>query len=165
MVNGDLWYSSFREGFTQGENQGAVSNPGLADTFPPDEFEIIGQHLINVTGGGGKLRSVHIVIARELPDVPAQVTGVAAVTGGGTGEVDITWSIPSDGGSPITDYLIEFSLDGIGIFSIFVDGVSNVASVTVDGLSIGTTYDFKISAINAKGTGPASVIATATSSG
>ena len=67
----------------------------------------------------------------------------------------------SDGGSPVTDYVIEQSTNGT-TWATVVDGVSTATSHTVSGLSNGTAYQFRVSARNAVGDGPSSVAVTAT---
>ena len=87
---------------------------------------------------------------------------VAPVSGVGSGEVRLTWSAPaSNGGSPVTDYVIEQSTNGTTWVTI-VDGVSTAMSHTVSGLSNGTGYQFRVSARNAAGDGSSSIAVSAT---
>jgi len=91
-----------------------------------------------------------------VPDTPTNLVVTA-----GNGQVSLSWSAPSDdGGSSITDYKIEYN-DGNG-WQTFADGTSPDTTATVTGLTNGISYDFRVSAINSAGTGPASQIATAT---
>lgn len=90
---------------------------------------------------------------------PDQVTGLV-VPNRGNGLVNLSWTAPGDGGSPITDYLVEFD-DGSG-WATFVDGVSTATTATVTGLVNGTPVDFRVSAINLDGTGTASDTVTGT---
>ncbi len=77
--------------------------------------------------------------------------------------VDLSWSPPSsDGGSPITDYLVEYRLSSGGVWATFSDGVSTNSTTTVTGLTNDTSYDFRVSAINAIGQGSPSTEVTAT---
>jgi hypothetical protein len=92
--------------------------------------------------------------------VPAAPTGLTATAG--SGQVTLTWSAPgSNGGSAITDYLVQYQAAG-GSFTTFSDGVSTATNRTVTGLTGGTVYTFRVAAINAVGTGPVSATATAT---
>ena len=76
------------------------------------------------------------------------------MSGVGSGEVRLTWAAPSsDGGSPVTDYVIEQSTNGTTWVTV-VDGVSTATSFKVSGLTNGTTYQFRVSAHNAVGDGP-----------
>ena len=83
------------------------------------------------------------------PDAPV----IGTATAGG-GEATVTWSAPaSDGGSPITGYVITPSTSAGAGAPITVGAVT---SDTISGLTNGTTYTFTVAAINAVGTGPAS---------
>jgi titin len=80
---------------------------------------------------------------------------VAAPTGtAGDSQVSLSWTPGSTGGSAITDYTVWYSSGGA--YTQFDDGVSTATTATVTGLSNGTPYTFKIYAVNASGTGPAS---------
>ncbi len=92
----------------------------------------------------------------SAPDAPTSLNATSGNT-----QVALSWTAPaSDGGSAITDYVVEYN-DGGG-WSTFVDGTSTGTSATVTGLSNGTSYTFRVSAVNAIGTGSASSTATAT---
>ena len=72
------------------------------------------------------------------------------------GQASLSWTAPdSDGGSPITDYLVQFSSDGGLSWTTFADGTSTATSTTVTGLTNGTTYVLRVSAVNAAGVGAA----------
>lgn len=92
---------------------------------------------------------------------PSQVTGLTAIAG--NGEVALTWVEPATGGSVITDFTIQQSIDD-AIWSTIVDGVSSIASYTVTGLDNGTLYYFKVSASNISGAGDYSTSKSATPS-
>lgn len=87
---------------------------------------------------------------------PGQVTGLTLGTATSTTQ-PLTWTAPaSNGGSAITDYLVEYKLSASGTWLTFVDGVGTAASATVTGLTASSAYDYRVSAINAIGTGVAS---------
>lgn len=88
------------------------------------------------------------------PTAPFQVTGLV-VTAGST-KAYLTWTAPINGGSVITDYLIEYKLTSSGSWSTFSHTASTSTSITVTSLTNGSSYDFRVSAINAVGTGTAS---------
>lgn len=92
--------------------------------------------------------------SRVQTTVPGAPTSVSAT--GGNQQAALTWTAPdSTGGSPITGYRIE-SNPGSG-WSVAVSNTGSTStSYTVTGLTNGTAYTFRVSAINSIGTGPAS---------
>lgn len=93
---------------------------------------------------------------------PGQVTGLTAQ--GKPGRAALSWSAPSDGGSAITDYLIERAPDvagSPGTYATVTDGTSTATTYTDTGLTNGSIYWYRVSAINAIGTGTASTAASA----
>jgi hypothetical protein len=95
------------------------------------------------------------------PPPPPTVPGAPTVTAtGGNGVVHLVWNAPSDGGSAITNYKVyrgtssgtETLLTTLGTTTSFDDtAVSN-----------GTTYYYKISAVNSVGEGSSSTEVSAT---
>jgi len=103
----------------------------------------------NSVGTGGYSVASSAVIPFTVPGQPASVSGVA-----GVGQVALSWTAPtSDGGSPLTDYVVEYSTNSGTTWITFADSVSTTASVTVTGLVNGTGYVFRVSARNIAGTG------------
>ncbi len=81
----------------------------------------------------------------------------------GDRSADLSWSQPtSNGGSVITDYVVEYQLTGGGVWAIFPDAVSSDTTLTVSSLTNDTSYDFRVSAVNAVGQGDPSTEVTAT---
>ncbi len=77
--------------------------------------------------------------------------------------VDLSWTAPSDGGSPITEYEVQYGTVASGGFAtIHTDDATPGATIT--GLTTGTAYQFRVVAKNAIGTGPVSNVVTATPS-
>jgi hypothetical protein len=96
------------------------------------------------------------------PTTPGAPTALAGSLPGGAGEIALTWTAPSsNGGTAVTDYVVEYSADGT-TWTTFSDGGSTTASATVTGLANSTTYTFRVSTVNAAGTGTASATASAT---
>ncbi len=97
-----------------------------------------------------------------LPGAASGLTAaVAPAAGVGSGEVKLSWTAAANNGSAVTDYLIERSLDGT-TWTAVADGVSTSAGFTVGGLTNGTPYSFRVSAVSAIGTGPWSAVVQAT---
>jgi len=89
-------------------------------------------------------------VALQLPGAPSGVT--ASV---GDGEATLTWT-PLASASPITGYTVTASPGGA---MTTVNAV--VPAATVTGLTNGTPYTFTVAAVNAVGTGPASLPSSA----
>ena len=98
------------------------------------------------------------------PDAPAGLTATAA----GETRIDLVWSPPPyNGGSAVTGYLIEVSADGSdGSFTTLEanhdareDGAIVTAYAHTGDLAPGTTRHYRVFAINAAGTSPASGVA------
>ncbi|MEY2850322.1 MAG: hypothetical protein RJA96_193 [Actinomycetota bacterium] len=104
-----------------------------------------------------------IIIAITKPDAP---TGVSA-TSGGNASTTVSWTAPSDGGSPITSYTATSNAGQTC--------TSATTSCSVTGLTNGTPYTFTVTATNSIGTSdpssasspitPAAPVATPPSSG
>ena len=93
--------------------------------------------------------------------VPGAPTGLTTTPA--SGGVTLSWSAPaSNGGSSLTDYLVEYSANGGGSWSTFTHAASTAPTQTVTGLTAGTTYTFRVSAVNAVGAGSPSATATGT---
>ena len=89
-------------------------------------------------------------VARAVVGVPTAPTGLVATAG--AAQVALRWMAPTaDGGSAITDYIVEFSADSGNVWSTFDDGVSTALAATVTGLVNGITHTFRVSALNAVG--------------
>ena len=90
-----------------------------------------------------------------VPGAPAGLTATL-----GDSKVSLSWTAPADdGGSQITDYIIEYTTDVS--WNTFNDGTGTGTTATVTGLANNTTYHFRVSAVNAVGTGLPSDIASA----
>jgi len=85
--------------------------------------------------------------------VPSPPGGLTATTCANAQSV-LSWSAPStNGGSAVTDYVVEYSANSGGTWSTFTDGVTSSTGATVTGLSNGTSYVFRVAAVNTYGTG------------
>jgi hypothetical protein len=77
-----------------------------------------------------------------------------------TGEITLSWEAsPSNGGSPITDYLIEHMADESGVWHASSDpGVSTATTVSLGtNFLYGSYYQFRVTAITAVGQSTASL--------
>ena len=103
---------------------------------------------LNVVGSGSSSQNSSNFTPVTTPGAPSSVTGTA-----GDAQVSLSWTAPSsNGGSAITDYIVQYSING-GSWTTFNDGTSTSTSATVTGLTNGSAYTFQVAAINAAGTG------------
>ena len=116
---------------------------------------------------GNSFRSVN-----SAPATPATVAGAptSVVAVSGNSQLAVTWVAPaSNGGSPITEYLVKYSSNGgvAGSWTRYRPGAPITAlSCTVTGLTNGTAYVIKVIARNAVGISlPSANSAPATPSG
>ena len=106
----------------------------------------------NVVGTGPESADSNPVTPATVPDAP--IIGTATR---GHQEATVVWSPPPfDGGAPITAYIVTPYIGGVAQTPVVVGAVPT--SVTITGLTNGTTYQFKVAAVNAVGTGPRSAI-------
>jgi alpha-tubulin suppressor-like RCC1 family protein len=132
--------------YTSTTAMSAVSPEGLS----------IGTLAIKLTNPDGQYDTYDIAV-KSPPSPP----GNLSATPGNT-QVTLTWSVPSsDGGSAITDYIVQYSTDN-STWTTFDDGVSTSTSATVTGLTNGQQYYFRVAAVNSVGQGPYTSSVTAT---
>jgi hypothetical protein len=112
----------------------------------------------NVVGEGDYTANVSGTTSNGAPGAP---TGLSLSVISST-QINATWVAPaSNGGSAITDYVVEISTNGGGSYTVFVDGTSTTASTNITGLTASTSYVVRIKAVNSVGTSVASSTQTA----
>ena len=100
--------------------------------------------------GSGPESSPSNAVTPTIPNPPGAPTGVSATAG--PLQATVNWTPPaSDGGSPITNYRITPYIGSTPQTPTTVPAPASSATVT--GLTGGTTYTFKVAAINAAGPG------------
>jgi hypothetical protein len=117
---------------------------------------------VNGAGAGSYSTASSSVTPIGPPAAPTNVT----VMGSGNTWIEIAWSAPaSNGGSAVTDYVIQYSSDSGATWTSYSDTTSTVLGVTVFDLLSATTYLFRVAAVNAAGTGPYSSPSSAIATG
>ena len=135
--------------FTAGSGSLTVQAPSSAALAPP------GYYMLFIVNGAG-VPSVAAIVRMNAapPTAPGAPTAVSASAGNGSASV--TWTAPSNGGSPITSYTITPYAGGVAQQATTISGNPPATSATVTGLANGTSYTFTVSATNAVGPGPVS---------
>jgi hypothetical protein len=87
------------------------------------------------------------------PGSPGEITSISLSQFNNM--IVLTWSPPSDNGSPITGYRVYRS-DANGVPELLASPTSNVYDDT--SVEHGKTYDYWVSAVNANGEGPLSAM-------
>jgi hypothetical protein len=102
---------------------------------------------VNALGSGAESGSVSVA-PRTVPSVPTGLTAVA-----GDARVSLSFTAPAtDGGASITNY--EYQVDS-GAW-VTPSPAMAVSPMTMTGMTNGSTYNIKIRAVNAAGSGPES---------
>jgi hypothetical protein len=112
----------------------------------------------NANGNSISSASSNSLTPASAPGAP---TNLAAVVGDSS--IDLSWTAPvSNGGSALTDYVVQYKLTTGGTWATFADGVSTTPAATVTSLSNNNSYDFRVYAKNIVGTGSASAEVSST---
>ncbi len=111
---------------------------------------------VEVTAEDNTTQTYTVTVTRAAA-APNQPTGLTATAVGGT-QINLVWVAPTDnGGATISGYRIEVSADG---GTNWTDLLANTGATSVTyshtGLTRGSTRHYRVSAINAVGTGAAS---------
>ena len=128
-------------GATYGSLNGVFAY-GSASTFPANSF----------SGSNYWVDPVFIPVP-----APSQVTGVTAKAG--YQSATVSWT--AAGGGPTTEYKITPFIGGAAQTPNTITGTPPATSVTINGLTGGTTYTFQVTAINPIGSAPASAASNA----
>ena len=118
---------------------------------------------IKNSSGAGPRSNEATVTTKGRPDVPTAPRNLHA-KGDSSTEIDLSWRAPAKTGGPgITGYRIEVSTDGgMNWADLVADTASTDTTHSHTGLTMGDTRHYRVSAINAVGTGPVSDVASAT---
>ncbi|MGC5013811.1 beta strand repeat-containing protein, partial [Streptosporangium sp. DT93] len=99
-----------------------------------------------VTRGLAASATYTYVSAPAAPAAPTAVAGVASAT--------VSWTAPASNGSAITGYVVTPARNGVAQTPVSFSASATTRTLT--GLTVGATYTFTVTAVNAVGTGTAS---------
>ena len=157
--------------YNNGDTFGPVANTGTFDidwlsiADHPNESEPLPCSVCEVVVYNRVLTSTELADVAEylddkwliatVPDAPVLI----AAHPGGT-QVTLDWTVPLDGLSPITHYVVEMSSDGVA-WSVVEPSVVD-STVVISGLTTGLLRYFRVAAVNAVGAGAWSNVMSAT---
>ena len=101
-----------------------------------------------------------ISLALALPPIVPGAPVLTATANGAT-QIDLSWTVPPDGGSRIDRYQIDVSANGGTTWKPLRD-IFAITTTSHTGLTGGTTRHYRVSAVNAIGTGAWSNVDSAT---
>ena len=133
-----------------------VDTDSSTSTIGQEQWDIRGNPLIWTAGQ-------HVTASLKFPTAPDQPTGLTATASGAT-QIDLAWVAPADnGGAAISGYRIEVSADaGTTWTNLLANTGATSVTYSHTGLTRGSTRHYRVSAINANGTGAASDPTSAT---
>ena len=107
--------------------------------------------LVSGSSGAASVTSSSATLTVSSITVPGAPTALAATSGTDTA-VPLTWTAPSsNGGASITGYVVEWTPSGGSATTVSTG--SATANYTKTSLTNGTTYTFRVAAVNSAGTG------------
>lgn len=118
-----------------------------------------------------KIRAVNAISAglesavlstNTTPFTISEAPTITSVTSPSSGSVTVAYNAPAfNGGRSITDYVVEYSSNSGSSWTAFSDGTSTATSITVTGLTNGTSYIFRVYAVTVAGNGTVSANSSA----
>lgn len=104
---------------------------------------------VNSTGTGQYSLYSQAATPATTPDAPTSISGTISGS-----NINLSWlAPPATGGAVITDYIIQYSSNNGSSWTTLNDGVSSSVSSVIPGLVFGSTYVFRVAAVNKAGIG------------
>lgn len=139
-------------------SRGTWSDAGMSTTLQHDVRRLVfnKEYLfrvkaVNAIGESDALEADHSIVAKNEFDEPG-APGKPAVVDWDRDHVDLEWEAPkSDGGSPITGYILQKKEKGSPYWTNAVQVPAGQTKGTVPGLTEGQDYEFRVIAVNKAG--------------
>ena len=145
------WQSSATSGGTYTDISGATASTYTPPAGQSGRFIRVVVTATNAVSSASATSAATNAVQSGLAAAP---TALAAAAANQAEAVKLTWTAPTTlNGGVISDYLIEYSAAGQNSWTTFVQGASTATTAIVDGLTPGTVYDFRVSAVTAAGAG------------
>lgn len=143
------------------ETTGAVRYVPDVEAFNARSLDDTDAFTFTVAANGLEDTGTMTITVDVPPTATSGPTGLRARAGNSI--VDLSWTAPSWlGDAAVTGYRIELTEDGTTWTDVIPDTESVATTFTVEDLTNGTSYEFRVSAINANGTSDPSATAAAT---
>ncbi len=92
------------------------------------------------------------VLGAKVPDAPINLQNVPSITTGY--QIGLTWQAGNyNGGSPVIDYQVSYSVNSSSSYEVYSDSFTPT-SITITGLTPGTTYNIVVKSRNLVGRSP-----------
>jgi hypothetical protein len=149
--------------------QYSIDNGATFTPFSPATGAVSSVTITGLTNGTSYSVQLKAVNANGASPASATVTATPSTTPSaptalsatsGDQQLTISFTPGNNGGAAITNY--QYSIDNGATFTAFSPATGAVSSVTITGLTNGTSYSVQLKAVNAVGTSPASSTVTAT---
>ncbi|MBT7252451.1 MAG: hypothetical protein HN875_01800, partial [Candidatus Nitrosopelagicus sp.] len=136
-----------------------VVNPQLTSPSSGDTLS----YMLTVSDGTATSNPdvINVYVSSSVPEPTLPPTPTSLNSNASDSTVVLTWQNSGDGGSTITDYVIEYK-SANSSWSTYDDGVSSNTVSIISNLENNVSYQFRISAVNSVGTSDSSSLISAT---
>ena len=141
----EVQYRLTNGNWLEADHSGTGTTKRIAGLSPGTAYEVR-VRATNAEGSGGWSPSASASTDADVPDAPAAPT----LTAGSTW-LEASWTPPTDNGAAITDYDVQYRVTGENWEA--AEHTGTVTTKRLENLSSDTTYDVRVRASNAKGTG------------
>ena len=154
LIASDITRYEYRVGAGNWTNTGSTETEVIIDELDNDEEYTFAIRAVNDAGAG----AVATIQTTTRLTLPGAVAGMEAAVG--DGQVTLNWQLPVvSGGTPITGYEYSYTPN---IITGWISTNSIATNTVISSLTNGTSYTFRVRAVNGGGRGPSSATITVT---